>query len=124
VFLATEADYQAAWTSALTDRDHLAGTYAIRPGDIEIYAIDSLRAIKISFPRPVPQGSPADTDQHAGQQYGGLAWALVVPQPAIKATAPINAAAVLVVLIIATPRSNQGVGNGLDRQRGVRSRPQ
>jgi Domain of unknown function (DUF4387) len=69
VFLATDAEYDAARTSMLTDRDHLASTYAIRPSDIEIYAIDSLRAIKISFPCPVPQGSPGDTDQHAGQQY-------------------------------------------------------
>jgi len=69
VFLATDADYQAARHSPLTDRDHLAETYAINPDTIEIYTIDTLRAIKISFPRPVPQGSPEDTDQHAGQQY-------------------------------------------------------
>jgi hypothetical protein len=69
VFLATDADYQAARHSPLTDRDHLAETYAVSPDTIEVYTIDTLRAIKISFPRPVPQGSPEDTDQHAGQQY-------------------------------------------------------
>jgi hypothetical protein len=69
VFLATDADYQAARHSPLTDRDHLAETYAVNPDTIEVYTIDTLRAIKISFPRPVPQGSPEDTDQHAGQQY-------------------------------------------------------
>jgi Domain of unknown function (DUF4387) len=69
VFLATDADYRAARHSRLTDRDYLAGIYSISPDTIEIYTIDTLRAIKISFPRPVPQGSTADTDQHAGQQY-------------------------------------------------------
>jgi hypothetical protein len=55
--------------SRLTDRDHLARTYAINPETIEIYTVDTLWAIKISFPRPVLQGSTADTDEHAGQQY-------------------------------------------------------
>jgi hypothetical protein len=69
VFLATDADYVTARRSQLTDRDYLAQAYAVTAETIEVYTIDALKAIKISFPRPVPQGSPADTDQHAGQQY-------------------------------------------------------
>jgi hypothetical protein len=28
-----------------------------------------LRVVKVSFPRPVTQGSPFDRDMHAGQQH-------------------------------------------------------
>ena len=38
----------------------------------------ALRAIKISFPRPVTQGSFTDRDMHSGQQHVLLA-AVVVP---------------------------------------------
>lgn len=77
-FFANDADYRGACASALTDRRFLAATYAIDPDSIEIYRVDSLLALKISFPRPVPQGSPGDTDQHAGQQYVPL---LGIPIP-------------------------------------------
>jgi uncharacterized protein DUF4387 len=39
----------------------------------------SLRAIKISFPRPVTQGSFSDRDIHAGQQYIALSQLPVQP---------------------------------------------
>lgn len=68
-FFADEDDYRAACDSPLTDRAFLAATYAVDPDSIEIYRIDPLLAIKISFPRAVPQGSVGDSDQHAGQQY-------------------------------------------------------
>jgi Domain of unknown function (DUF4387) len=31
--------------------------------------LPAIRAIKVSFPRPVVQGSRNDSDLHAGQQY-------------------------------------------------------
>lgn len=36
---------------------------------VEKYALDDLRVVKFSMPRPHPQGSPKDADMHAGQQY-------------------------------------------------------
>lgn len=36
---------------------------------VEKYALDDLRVVKFSMPRPHPQGSPHDADMHAGQQY-------------------------------------------------------
>jgi hypothetical protein len=40
---------------------------------VGIFRLPDLRAIKISFPRPVPQGSFTDRDIHAGQQHIPLA---------------------------------------------------
>lgn len=36
---------------------------------VEKYTLDDLRVVKFSMPRPHPQGSPKDSDMHAGQQY-------------------------------------------------------
>jgi hypothetical protein len=36
---------------------------------VKIYRLPSLRAVKISFPRSVPQGSFYDRDMHSGQQH-------------------------------------------------------
>jgi len=41
-----------------------------QPGEtVDIYWVDAALAGKISFPRPVPQGSLEDTDMHGGQQF-------------------------------------------------------
>lgn len=72
VFFSIDLDYRAACRSLLTNPDYLAAVYAIDPAGVEIFTIASLRAIKVSFPRPVAQGSVGDTDQHAGQQYVAL----------------------------------------------------
>jgi hypothetical protein len=55
--------------SPLTNPDAIARIYAVPVDQVRIWAISSLRAIKISFPRPVPQGSVGDRDMHGGQQY-------------------------------------------------------
>ena len=44
----------------------------------QIYRIPSLNVVKISYPRPVSQGSLRDRDTHAGQHHVPLAQ-LVVP---------------------------------------------
>jgi len=36
---------------------------------VDIYWVDAALAGKVSFPRPVPQGSLEDTDMHGGQQF-------------------------------------------------------
>jgi hypothetical protein len=45
---------------------------------VRIFRLPSLRTVKISFPRPVPQGSFTDRDMHADQQHIPLA-ALRIP---------------------------------------------
>lgn len=47
----------------------IAKLYSRPPGSVDIYWVDAALAGKVSFPRPVIQGSLEDTDTHAGQQF-------------------------------------------------------
>jgi hypothetical protein len=78
VFLATKGDYVRAASSRLTDPDYIAQTYGIPASSVRIFGLPNLKAIKVSLPRPVVQGSLRDTDLHAGQQYVPL---LAIPIP-------------------------------------------
>ena len=72
VFAGSDADYRDVCDSPLTDAACIAAVYGVDEGSVEVHRVDALRAVKISFPRPLPQGSLGDTDQHAGQQYVAL----------------------------------------------------
>jgi hypothetical protein len=43
--------------------------YHIDSGKIKRFDVDDLNVIKISLPRPCPQGSRHERDMHSGQQY-------------------------------------------------------
>lgn len=47
----------------------IAGLYGVAAAHVKTFHVPSLRMIKISFPRPVPQGSSGDRDCHAGQYF-------------------------------------------------------
>jgi hypothetical protein len=69
VFFADDAAFARAIESDLTDPATIAARYDIDPGQVRIFRLPQLRAVKISFPRPAIQGSRQDRDMHAGQQY-------------------------------------------------------
>jgi hypothetical protein len=69
IFFATDADYEVVAAPGVLERRNVADLYRVPPDDVRIFHLPSIRAIKISFPRPVTQGSFADRDIHAGQQY-------------------------------------------------------
>jgi hypothetical protein len=70
IFLPDAAVYErAAASSALVEVDAIAERYAVSPNAVKIFRLPDLHAIKISFPRPSPQGGAHDRDMHAGQQY-------------------------------------------------------
>lgn len=46
-----------------------ARLYGADPALVKRLAVDSLEMIKISFPRPHPQGWMGERDMHGGQQY-------------------------------------------------------
>ena len=50
-------------------REVIAKLYSRPPGSVDIYWVDAALAGKVSFPRPVVQGSLEDTDTHGGQQF-------------------------------------------------------
>ena len=69
IFFATDADYEGVAAPGILERGNIADLYRVPLDDVRIFHLPSLRAIKISFPRPVTQGSFTDRDIHAGQQY-------------------------------------------------------
>jgi hypothetical protein len=65
IFLADQAGYDQTVRSRLTDAGAIANRYHIDPEHVLLF----LLPVKISFPRPIIQGSLYDRDVHAGQQY-------------------------------------------------------
>jgi hypothetical protein len=78
LFLRDEAGYAVAADPAYLDEEVIARLYGVPAADVEIFRIPSLNVVKISFPRPVAQGSLRDRDIHAGQHHVPLA---VLPLP-------------------------------------------
>ncbi|MBE1876069.1 DUF4387 domain-containing protein [Myceligenerans pegani] len=56
----------------------VADLYRVDLATIRMFRLPDLNVVKISFPRPVPQGSLHDRDIHAGQHHVPLA---VLPVP-------------------------------------------
>ncbi|MGV6847345.1 MAG: DUF4387 family protein [Marinibacterium sp.] len=70
------------WLRDTVPSDRVAVLYGIDPDALKRFEIPNLNAVKFSFPRPVPQGSPEDRDQH-GAQY-----AVLLQELEVKTTAP------------------------------------
>ena len=70
ILLPDAAAYErAAASPALMNIDSMAERYDVAPGEVKIFRLPDLHAIKISFPRPSAQGGAHDRDMHGGQQY-------------------------------------------------------
>jgi hypothetical protein len=69
IFCDTDAAYDAIARSDNVTAESIGALYRVSPAGVRIFRIPELRAIKVSFPRPVTQGSPFDRDMHAGQQH-------------------------------------------------------
>jgi hypothetical protein len=69
IFLPDEATFERVNRSGVTDPEVIGDLYGVDPAGVRVFALADLCAIKISFPRPVVQGSLDDRDMHAGQQY-------------------------------------------------------
>jgi len=73
VFCDDEASYRQVARDDVLDRGRIAAAYAVEPASIRVFLLPDLLAVKVSFPRPVAQGSVHDRDVHAGQQHVPLA---------------------------------------------------
>jgi hypothetical protein len=73
VFLRDPAGYAIVADPAILDAAVIARLYGVEAGQIQIFRIPQLYVVKISFPRPVAQGSLRDRDIHAGQHHVPLA---------------------------------------------------
>jgi hypothetical protein len=56
-------------TSPALGAESIASVYGVDPAAVALYPIPALHALKISYPRPVPQGGVEERDLHSGQQY-------------------------------------------------------
>jgi uncharacterized protein DUF4387 len=73
LFLRDAAGYALAADPTILNEDVVATLYDVRAEDVRLFRIPSLNVVKISFPRPIPQGSLRDRDIHAGQHHVPLA---------------------------------------------------
>ena len=70
-FMPDEESYRIA--DALITPELISELYHVAPASLQIFRIPALRVVKVSFPRPVVQGSLRDRDMHAGQHHIPLA---------------------------------------------------
>jgi hypothetical protein len=69
IFLPDEDSFNRVGRSRVTDPEVIGSLYGVDPTHVMVFELADLCAIKISFPRPVVQGSLRDRDMHGGQQY-------------------------------------------------------
>lgn len=79
IFFANDEDYRAVADNPALNADAIARLYLIGTGNIHIWRIPEIPAVKISFPRPTVQGGWDDRDMHAGQQHVPLALLVLEP---------------------------------------------
>jgi hypothetical protein len=73
LFMRDAAGYQLAADPDYLNEHIIARLYGIAAEGIQIFRLPDLNVVKISFPRPVSQGSLFDRDIHAGQHHVPLA---------------------------------------------------
>lgn len=78
LFMRDADGYRIAADETFLHEGVVADLYRVDPASVQIFRIPSLNVVKISYPRPVSQGSLRDRDVHAGQHHVPLAQ-LVVP---------------------------------------------
>jgi uncharacterized protein DUF4387 len=52
--------------------ESIGAVYGVDPKTVSLYPIPSMKGLKISYPRRVPQGGVEERDLHSGQQYAYL----------------------------------------------------
>ena len=79
LFMRDAVGYAIVSDPGYLDEAVVARLYGVAADTVQIFRLPDLNVVKISFPRPVPQGSLRDRDIHAGQHHVPLAL-LPLPQ--------------------------------------------
>jgi hypothetical protein len=69
IFFHTPDAYRAFRDSPALDGETFARLFDADAGLVRRYPVDGLRMVKISYPRPRPQGWSGERDMHGGQQF-------------------------------------------------------
>jgi hypothetical protein len=72
LFFDGEETYRRHRDSAALGGELFGRLFGADPALVKRMPVDSLRMIKISYPRPHPQGWMGERDMHAGQQFARL----------------------------------------------------
>ena len=73
LFMRDAEGYALAADEDFLDEEVIGRLYAVDPADVQFFRIPELNVVKVSFPRPVAQGSLRDRDVHGGQHHVPLA---------------------------------------------------
>ncbi|MER6677341.1 DUF4387 domain-containing protein [Streptomyces sp. NPDC000983] len=73
LFMRDAVGYTIVADPAYLNASTVARLYGIDADTVQIFRLPALHVVKISFPRPVSQGSLRDRDIHAGQHHVPLA---------------------------------------------------
>jgi len=72
LFFASEALFRRYRDTPVLGPELFERLYGTDPSLVKRLPVEKLRMIKISYPRPHPQGWMGERDMHAGQQYARL----------------------------------------------------
>lgn len=72
LFFSDADTHRAFRESGALEAPVIAQLYRLDPAEVDVYDMDEISAMKISFPRPIPSGEFGDTDITGGQQYAVL----------------------------------------------------
>ena len=78
-FMPDEETYRIA--DELITAELIGELYHVPLASLQVFRIPDLHVVKVSFPRPVVQGSLRDRDMHAGQHHVPLANVIVPAAP-------------------------------------------
>jgi Domain of unknown function (DUF4387) len=73
LFMRDAEGYRIAADESFLNERVIAQLYRVDESTVQMFRIPALNVVKISFPRPVTQGSLRDRDMHAGQHHVPLA---------------------------------------------------
>jgi Domain of unknown function (DUF4387) len=69
VFFDGEEPYRRYRDDPAFSPERIAQLFETHPALVKRFAVDRLTMLKISFPRPRPQGGVVERDMHSGQQF-------------------------------------------------------
>lgn len=69
IFFDDLESYEKVAESPKINAKIFADMFKTEEARVKIFRLPQIKVIKISVPRIVPQGGPAEFDMHAGQQY-------------------------------------------------------
>ena len=69
IFCESEQEYEILKNSKAISKAKFAEIYQVGKDTIKLFFLPHIFAIKVSYPRAMPQGGPDEFDMHSGQQY-------------------------------------------------------